>query len=290
MMVFAEQTDELAEIPSPADELPEDDPDGEAPADHSAEDDTLGDEGDVVVSIGDEVPPADEEDDAPSLVNKLRKLNREKESELRELRKKVATPAPAPTPAQPAEAAVKPTLAGCDYDEDDYDAKLLKWQEDQAHARAAKQKREDDERAANEAWQAKLAAHGTAKSALKVPDFDEAEAAAADILNVTQQSIIVSGADNSALVIYALGKNPAKAKEFAAIKDPVKFAFAVAKLETQLKITPRRAPPPPETRVRGGAPVVPGSSDANLERLRTDAAKTGDMTKLLAYKRKQREK
>jgi hypothetical protein len=83
-----------------------------------------------------------------------------------------------------------------------------------------------------------------------------------------------------------MGKSPAKAKELAAITDPVKFTFAIAKLEAQLKVTPRKAPPAPEKQIRsiGGVPMS-GAVDSTLERLRDEAAKTGDMTKVIAYKR-----
>ena len=100
---------------------------------------------------------------------------------------------------------------------------------------------------------------------------------------------MLQGADNPALVIYALGKNPKKAKELAAITDPVKFAFAVAKLESQLKVTNRKAPPPPEKTMRGTGPGS-GAVDSTLERLREEAARTGDMTKVIRYKAEQRRK
>lgn len=236
----------------------------------------------VVVTIGEEAPPSDEEEsDAPGLVNKLRKLNREKERELRELRAKVSTPA-ASAPAEIAKVE-KPTLAGCEYDEDAYESKLTAWHENEAKRKAAETEQVNRQKAEQDAWQAKLATHGKAKAALKVSDYEDAEATAAEVLTVTQQSIIVSGADNSAVVIYALGKNPAKAKELASIKDPVKFAFAIAKLESQLKVTPRKAPPPPERQVRGNVAVA-GGGDQTLERLRAEAEKSGDMTKVIAYK------
>ena len=98
---------------------------------------------------------------------------------------------------------------------------------------------------------------------------------------------MLQGADNPALVIYALGKNPKKAKELADIKDPVKFAFAVAKLEKELKVTNRRAAPPPE-RVVSGTGRSSGAVDSTLERLREDAARTGNMTKVIAYKAQKR--
>jgi len=108
------------------------------------------------------------------------------------------------------------------------------------------------------------------------------------MLNVTQQGVVIQGAENPALVIYALGKNPKKAKELASIADPVKFAFAIAKLETQLKVTGKRTPPPPEKTVGGGTAPIRGAVDSNLERLREDAARTGDYSKVYAYKKQKR--
>jgi hypothetical protein len=78
-------------------------------------------------------------------------------------------------------------------------------------------------------------------------------------------------------------------KELSSIKDPVKFAFAVAKLETQLKVSNRKAAPPPEKVVKGTGRVS-GSVDSTLERLREEAAKSGDMSKVIAYKRQMRAK
>jgi inosine/xanthosine triphosphate pyrophosphatase family protein len=105
-------------------------------------------------------------------------------------------------------------------------------------------------------------------------------------LNQTQQGIIVQGADDPALLVYALGKNPKKLQELSSISDPVDFAFKLAKLEAQLKVTNKKAPSP-ETRVKGAKTgVSSGSSDKVLERLRNEADKTGDYTKVLSYKKK----
>lgn len=100
--------------------------------------------------------------------------------------------------------------------------------------------------------------------------------------------MLIAGCENPALVVYALGKNPKKAKELAEIKDPVKFAFAVAKLETQLKVN-RKTPPPVMKTVSGTGPVS-GSVDSTLERLREEAARTGDMSKVFKYKQQLRQK
>jgi hypothetical protein len=103
-----------------------------------------------------------------------------------------------------------------------------------------------------------------------------------EALSVTQQGIILQGAQNPAVLVYALGKNSNKAKELAGITDPVQFAFAVAKLETQLSVTKKQAPPP-EKRINGNGSL--GTSNAQLDRLREEAARSGDFTKVIAFKK-----
>ena len=129
--------------------------------------------------------------------------------------------------------------------------------------------------------------YGKAKAELRVKDYEDAEAVAQEVFSITQQGVLLQGADNPALVVYALGKNPAKAKELASITDPVKFAFAVAKLEKDLKVTNRRQAPAPE-RIISGTGRSSGAVDSTLERLREDAARTGNMTKVIAYKAQKR--
>lgn len=243
-------------------------------------------EDEVVVSIGEESPASEEVERAPEWVRELRKSNREKDRRIRELEEQVKTVAPANKPVEVGE---EPTLEGCDYDEAKFKADWKAWTQRQADHAEQERKKEADARAGHEAWQAKLNHYGKLKGELKVKDFEDVEAVAAETLSVVQQGVIVSGAENPAVVIYALGKNPKKAKELASIADPVKFAFAIAKLETQLKVTPRKAAPLPETPVRGSAPVS-GTVDSTLARLRAEAERTGDLSKVVAYKRQLRER
>jgi len=91
------------------------------------------------------------------------------------------------------------------------------------------------------------------------------------------------------VLIYALGKNTEKLKEIAAIQDPVEFAFAVATLETQLKVSSKSTVPPPESRVRGQV-AAGNSSDQKLAALRAAAEKSGDYTQVLNYKRSLKQK
>lgn len=252
------------------DEVPEEDT--EEPAEASPEDDT------VTVSIGEAPPQEEETAAAPEWVRELRKSHRELQKQNRELQAKLQTS------SQPATVTLgpKPTLEAHDYDSDKYEAALVDWVQKKAAVDNEAKKAEQAAQAAQEAWQAKLTSYATAKTELKVKDFDDAEEVAQNTFSVTQQGIILQGAENPALLIYALGKNPAKAKELAAITDPVKYAFAVAKLEKDLKVTPRKAPPP-ESRVTGSG-AISGSVDSQLERLRAEAAKTGDFTKVVQYK------
>ena len=248
------------------------------PEDDSGEDDS----DDVIVSIDGESPPQEEETRAPEWVRELRKSNREKERKIRELEAKLTTAA---TENKPVALGAKPSLEGCDYDAEVYEGKLSEWYERKRISDEAEAKARETQQAEANAWQEKLTSYNKAKATLKVRDYEESEAVAQDNLTVTQQGIIIQGSDNPALIIYALGKNTKRAKELASITDPVKFAFAVAKLETQLKVTTRKASTAPERTIATGGARLSGTVDSTLERLREEAAKTGDLSKVMAYKR-----
>lgn len=246
-----------------------------------SDDESEGDD-DVVVSIGEESPPQEEETRAPEWVRELRKANREKERKIRELEAKLNATA---TETKPVALGPKPTLEACDYDSEEYEKKLADWYEQKRHADAAEAEAQAQRDAEAKAWQDKLDSYAKARASLKVRDYEDAEAFALETFNVTQQGIVLQGSDNPALIIYALGKNSTKAKELASITDPVKFAFAVAKLETQLKVTNRKAAAAPERTISTGGGRISGSVDSTLDRLREEALKTGDMSKVMAYKR-----
>ena len=236
-------------------------------------------------SIGEEAPPPEEQTHAPEWVRELRKTNRELQRQNRELQGKLQSTAQ--TETKPVVLGKKPSLEEHDYDADKFEAALADWFERKRQADEAAAKQEAEVMNQQKAWQAKLDSYGKAKAELRVKDFEDAEAVAQELFNITQQGVVLQGADNPALVIYALGKNPKKAKELSDIKDPVKFAFAVAKLEKELKVTNRKAAPPPE-RIVSGTGRVSGAVDSTLERLREEAARTGNMTKVIQYKAQKR--
>lgn len=239
----------------------------------------------VIVSIGEEAPPQEEQTQAPEWVRELRKTNRELQRQNRELQGKLQ--ATSHTENKPVALGAKPTLEAHDYDAERFEEALTNWFERKRQADEENAKQETEVMNQQKAWQAKLEGYGKAKAELRVKDFEEAEAIAQELFNVTQQGVMLQGADNPALVVYALGKNPKKAKELSEIKDPVKFAFAVAKLEKDLKVTNRRQAPPPE-RIVSGTGRSSGAVDSTLERLREEAARTGNMTKVIQYKQQKR--
>jgi len=277
--IYEEEQDveEELEIEDAAiDEVDEGEPEAEAESEEPDE---------IVVSIDGEEPPPQEEQAAPEWVRELRREHRELKKRNRELESRVNQS----TETNPVvNLGPKPNLEALDYDTEKYEQSLADWYErkrlvddQQGQVRRAEEEQQ-------QAWNAKLEGYVEAKTKLKVRDYDDAEEVAQQMFNVVQQGVVIQGAENPALVIYALGKNPKKAKELAAIDDPVKFAFAVAKLESNLKIGNRKASTQPERTVSATARSS-GSVDSTLERLREEASKTGNMDKVMAYKRAQKQ-
>jgi hypothetical protein len=221
----------------------------------------------VVVSIGEEAPPPEEHTPAPEWVKELRKTNRELQRQNRELQGRLQT---APPETKPVVIGNKPKLEDHDYDAEAYEEALANWFERKRQADDVNAKQEAEVMNQQKAWQAKLDGYGKAKAELRVKDFEDAEEVAQQVFSITQQGVLLQGADNPALVVYALGKNPAKAK-----------------LEKDLKVTNRRQAPAPE-RIVTGTGRSSGAVDSTLERLRADAERTGNMTKVIAYKAQKR--
>ena len=241
-------------------------------------------EEDLIISIGDEPPEveAEEERKAPEWIKDLRKNDREKTRRIRELEEQLKAK------AEPAfKLGEKPTLESCEYDPEQYEGKLAKWFDDKRKVDEENRKIEEEKNQAQKDWQDRLNFYAEEKNKLKVKDFEEAEYTIKEKLSEVQQGIIIQGAKNPALVVYALKMNPKKLADIAAIKDPVKYAFAVATLEADIKMRKREAPPP-ERKVSGTGSIS-STVDSQLERLRKDAEKTGDYSKVHQYKRNKRQ-
>lgn len=244
------------------------------------------DEGEIVVSIdGEEASEKEEAEPAPEWVKDLRKKHRELERENRDLRAKVSAAngmenAPAILPKKP-----RLDDDGIDYDQEKYEAELDAWYAKKADFDRQERENEKAEAEKQNSFNAKLESYNQAREKIRVPDFEDAEGNLINALDRTQQGIIIDACENPALLVYALGRNQGKLNELAAIKNPVQFAYAVSKLENTMKVTKKTAVAevekmPPSF---GGKSVA--SADKNLDRLRAEAEKTGDYSKVMQYKK-----
>jgi hypothetical protein len=294
----SEQTDESIddETETPDEAETEAQAEAEATDDAPGEDEGEGDEkkpepkkddedGPLTVTIGEEEAPPPPEKAAHAWREKRRR-EKELEQEVRELRAKVATTAS--TPSQVPTLGKKPTAASYDFDDEKYEAALLKWHDDKRkvdeHQARVQQEQQEAQRRAQET----AARYATKAKELAAPDFADAEGAVVDAFDLTQQGILMGKAKDAATLVYALGKSPAKLKKLAAIKDPLDFVVALKDLERGMTVTTRK-PPEPEETVRGSS-TSSTKSDPHLERLERIADRTGDRTAIIKYKEQLREK
>lgn len=238
----------------------------------------------VEISLGDESLTSEEEEEkAPDWVRELRREYRETKKQNRELQKRLEEKEVA-IEQKPTSLGPKPKLEDFDYDSDRFDAALDTWYTTKNQVEAERQKAKAESERQQAEWQQKLKSYDEAKASLGVPDYQDSEDLAMETFDQTQQSLILEAMDNPALAIYALGKRPEKAKELASIKNPVKFVAAMAKLESQLKVSKVKTKPAPEKTISGSSKNT-GGLDSTLERLEAEALKTGDYTKVYRYER-----
>jgi len=97
-------------------------------------------------------------------------------------------------------------------------------------------------------------AHYERSAELKVSDYEETETIAADILGDDIAKQIVAKTDKSHLLMYHLGKNPAKAEAIKSMidADPLKGVMEIGRLAGSLSVKPKTSAPDPETTLNGG--------------------------------------
>lgn len=200
------------------------------------------------------------------------------EKELADLRAKLPPEAPTLT--------AKPTLDQFDYDEDKFQAAWETWIDQRDALNRADQAKLDAQRKEQEAIDNFKKSYAARKESLGVDDFDEAEAEVGSLLNQTQAGLLMRGADDPAVLVYALSKSPARLMDLAKITDPVKFTVAVAKMEIALA-TKKTSRPKPEERISTERTSSGfNKTSTELEKLRAKAVLSGDYTEVSAYKRK----
>ncbi|MDT0507527.1 hypothetical protein [Novosphingobium sp. MMS21-SN21R] len=241
------------------------------------EQDVAGDEGEdeTVIAFGE---PA-EEGAAPapesSVIRDLRRANREL---ARKLHEKERGQQP-----QRIEVGEKPTLAACDFDEDQFEAQLDDWKQRKAASDRIEAEQQERTKAEQEEWSKRAETYTADKAKLRVPDFASAEDEVFSALSAQHQALILM-TDKPAALVYALSRNPAKLEELSKL-DLARAAMLVGKLEDKVTVTTKRRLPQPDRPIRGDAPISMASTDKELARLEKEAERTGDRTALIAYRR-----
>ncbi len=245
----------------------QDKPEGDAEDDDEEQSET-------VIGFGDEAAPASEGES--SVIRELRARNREQAKRLAELERGRAP--------ERIEVGDEPTLEGCEYDEDRFKAEWKAW--DRRKADAERHETEARERAEKEkeAWTKRLQTFEEGKARLNVAGFDDAEAEVKAGLPDETMAIILH-TDKAAELVYALSRSPSKLEELSKL-DPLQAALMIGELKGKLQVTKRKLPDPDRPVVGTAAPG--GSTDKQLARLEAEAERTGDRSKVIAYKRQQR--
>lgn len=130
---------------------------------------------------------------------------------------------------------------------------------------------------------------------LGVSDYPETENIAVGILGDDTANVIMRISRHSDKVLYHLGKNPEKAHYFASLSntDPGRAIAEIGALGVELKPQPKaraKPAPDPDEELVGASPPSSDDYERQLKKLREDVKKTGDMSKVLAYKKEHEEK
>ncbi|EKK5183046.1 phage capsid protein [Cronobacter sakazakii] len=222
---------------------------------------------DYSLRIGDEEIPLNEDSDdhidgqpAPQWVKDLRKGFKEKDKEVRELRRQLEE-----IQAKPAEQAQatqdviqeRPKLEDFyQYEdcEERFEQAMADWHEKKSRAQQVKQQQIRQQQEAMQRFQQRVEAHKQRAAKLPVKDYQEMEEIVRTEVPDLQKEVLIHAADEgSELIAYALGKNPQLRQRVAAETDPIRAAFLLGQISQQVKLAPKpKATPKPEPEVRGG--------------------------------------
>ena len=140
------------------------------------------------------------DEDASSVIRNMRKREREKDRKLRQAERELEQlrKAQQPQTAVP-ELPPKPTLESCDWDESEFEQKLIDWQKQANDVEQAKAKAQEQQQALVREAEAKRTAYQEGAKKLKVKDFADAEEEVVSIFDQARQSILLEASDNPAL-------------------------------------------------------------------------------------------
>lgn len=228
-----------------------------------------------------------EDENQTEVFRTLRTKYKESSKELKALKKEVELLKSKPIVEQSKDEVLvlpeKPKLENFDYDEVKFDEAIEQWYDKKIQIESKKREKEQQIKEEEQKWQNKIATYVEESKKLNVSDYSEKEEVVKEKLSQVQQGILLDVVKNPAQFVYALGRS-SKLNDLSSIENPILFAAELARLETQIKINNKaqKTPPPAEKVVRG---ISGGTLDTKLEQLRKEAEKTGDFSKVFAYKK-----
>ncbi|WP_369461990.1 phage capsid protein [Citrobacter braakii] len=215
--------------------------------------------------IGDEEIQLTEEDDdhvdgqpAPQWVKDLRKNNREKDKELRELRRELEQVKSKPAEQQPMQQIdvipPKPTLESCDYDEVAFEQAVTDWHEKKSRVEQSKQQQQRQQQEFQQRMQQRVESHRQRGAKLPVKDYQQMEEIVrAEVPDLHKDILIHCADEGSELIAYGLGKSQQLRQRVAAETDPLRAAFLLGQISKQVSLAPKaKKAIKPEPEVRGG--------------------------------------
>lgn len=120
-------------------------------------------------------------------------------------------------------------------------------------------------------------------------DYAETEDKALAILGNDIANQVIGNFKDSHILLYYLGKNTSEAERLAnlLISNPIQGVAEFGRLSSQLKIKPKTSTTPePDEELKGDSPAAMDVNERKLNKLREEAAKTGDMKPLMDFRRK----
>ena len=212
--------------------------------------------------------------EAPEWVKKVREENRELKRQLKQQQTQ-----------QVEQQALreKPTLEDHDYDSDAFEQDYAAWLNEKSEHDAKVQAEQQKYQQYRERYKADVDAIKA-----KAPDYDEVELSVVDVLSEQKQGLLQMLVDNPAKVVYALGKNSPAQLERLSKLDDIQFAKQIVLMEMQMssktKSRNQNKPKPKTHELEGAA----GGADTRLAKLEAEADRTGDRSKVAAYKKQMR--
>lgn len=245
------------------------------------------------LAFGEESLTSEDEPEESEGIKNLREANRQKKQELKELRERMAQMETQTQQAQPQELPFideEPQLEDFDYDQEEYQKAMSEHYQAKQRHDAQKLQQQHQLMEVQKRVQENYVEFNKSKDAFKHPEMDDVEQDVADALG--QRSVhlleVLRDDPHAAQKVFTLGKKKDVLQKLSSIQDPVLFGMELGKTLSQVSVKPRRSPktsPEASMNSSGGKGV-----DSNLKRLEAEADRTGDRTKVAAYKRQLRAK